>query len=88
MHVLMTLAVCGALAAGRVRDGALVVCLFALARLLEARALLAVQRILRKTVSEMEGANQTAVLAETGEDVPTSALRAGDVVIVRPGERL
>jgi Cd2+/Zn2+-exporting ATPase len=87
MNVLMTLAVTGAAAIGEWSEGATVFFLFALAQLLEARAL---ARARRAVEALMELAPETATVLRSGSEVevPAEAVVAGEVVMVKPGERV
>jgi Zn2+/Cd2+-exporting ATPase len=85
---LMTVASIGAIAIGAWMEAALVVVLFAIGEWLEGRA---VARARRELESLVTLAPQTARVrdADGGErEVSASALRIGDLVVVRPGERL
>ncbi|HSM04435.1 MAG TPA: cation-translocating P-type ATPase [Longimicrobiales bacterium] len=88
MNFLMTLAILGALAIGETMEAAAIAFLFALAELLESYA---VDRARGSVEALMELAPETARRID-GEGrertVPASALAAGDVVAVRPGERV
>jgi Cd2+/Zn2+-exporting ATPase len=87
MNVLMTLAVAGALAIGEWSEGATVFFLFALAQLLESRAL---ERARRAVEALMELAPETATVLRSGAEaeVPVEAVLPGEVVMVKPGERV
>jgi len=88
IHVLMLVAVVGAIALGQWSEGASVVFLFALAQLLESRAMArargAIQALMDLTPVE------ALVRRPDGRDerVPVDEVRVGDVVIVRPGEKI
>ncbi|MBB4661883.1 heavy metal translocating P-type ATPase [Conexibacter arvalis] len=85
---LMTIAAVGAIAIGAWMEAALVVVLFAIGEWLEGRA---VARARRELESLVTLAPQTARLrAADGEEreVAVAALAIGDLVVVRPGERL
>ena len=87
MNVLMTVAVLGALAIGEWGEGATVFFLFAVAQLLESRAM---DRARRAVEALMELAPETATVLRHGEQetVPVEAVSPGNVVLVRPGERV
>lgn len=87
MNVLMTAAVVGAAAIGEWSESAAVVVLFALGNALEARTLERARRGLRELVSL---AAPTAHVRRGGAEVEIDLgeLEAGDVVVVRPGERV
>ncbi len=87
MHVLMSIAVVGALFIGEWLEAAMVVLLFALANALEAfsleRARTAIGRLLvltpRHATVRRDGADVT---------VPADAIQVGDLVVVKAGERV
>lgn len=87
MNVLMALAAVGAVAIGEYAEGAWVLVLFAIGTTLESFAL---DRTRRAVESLMELAPTEARLLVGGEErtVPAEELRAGDLIVVRPGERL
>jgi Cd2+/Zn2+-exporting ATPase len=87
INVLMSLAVVGALAIGDWLEGATVIVLFALANLLES---LSMERARRSIKALMDLSPPIArVRGEGGErSVPVSEVRVGEVVAVRPGERI
>lgn len=87
MNFLMTVAILGALAIGETMEAAAIAFLFALAELLESYA---VDRARGSVEALMELAPDTAtrVEAEGERRVPASDLEPGDVVAVRPGERV
>jgi Cd2+/Zn2+-exporting ATPase len=87
MHVLMTVAVIGALAIGEWLEGATVVFLFALAQYLESRSMDRARRAIRAL---MDLTPQTAaVLRSSGEQrVAAESVRIGERIRVRPGEKL
>lgn len=87
IETLMSIAAVGALAIGEAREAAIVVFLFALGELLEgvaagrARAgIEALINLVPRTALRLRG-------AET-ETVPVDALAIGDIVVVRPGDRV
>ncbi|MGW7596695.1 heavy metal translocating P-type ATPase [Streptomyces antimycoticus] len=88
VDLLMVLAAIGAAAIGQFLDGALLIVIFAVSGALEAFAT-------RRTADSVRGlldlAPETAARITPGgaeERVDVSALRVGDTVLVRPGERL
>lgn len=87
MNVLMTVAVFGALAIGEWTEAATVFFLFAVAQLLETRAM---ERARRAVEALMELAPETATVLREGrrESVPAAEVSPGEVVLVRPGERV
>jgi Cd2+/Zn2+-exporting ATPase len=87
IHVLMLIAVVGALALGDFFEAATVVFLFALAQLLEAYS---VERARRAIRSLMSFAPREATVLKDGIEVrlPIARVKAGDLVLVRPGEQI
>ena len=87
MNVLMTLAVLGAMAIGEWLEGASTVVLFSLAQLLESRS---VERARKAIGGLMTLAPDTATVERDGQAlrVGVTALRRGEHVRVRPGERI
>ncbi len=87
IHVLMVVAVIGAVALGEWTEAASVVFLFALAQLLETRAMERARGAIRAL---MDLAPSEALVSRDGEErlTPIDDVRVGDVVIVRPGEKL
>lgn len=89
IDLLMVLAALAAAAVGEVRDGAILLFLFSLASTLEAYAM---GNTKRAVVSLMKLRPDTAnlLVSESGEmeTVAVAEVRIGDVVIVRPGERI
>ncbi|OHD70843.1 MAG: cadmium-translocating P-type ATPase, partial [Spirochaetes bacterium RBG_16_67_19] len=87
INVLMTLAVVGALAIGDWLEGATVIVLFALANLLES---LSMERARRSIKALMDLKPLTARVRRDGveRELPVSEVEVGEVVSVRPGERI
>ncbi len=88
INFLMTVAVAGALAIGKWPEAAMVTFLFALAEAIEARAAGRARRAIRAL---MQMAPDTArVRSGSGvfSPVPVGQVRCGDLVEVRPGERI
>jgi len=87
MNVLMTIAVIGAAFIGEWAEGAMVVFLFSLGGLLESRALERTRRSIRDL---MDLSPAVARVLEDGveREVPAFEVGVGDVVVVRPGERI
>jgi Cd2+/Zn2+-exporting ATPase len=87
IHVLMMIAVAGAIALGEWAEGASVVFLFALAQVLEARAMERARGAIRGL---MDLTPPEAIVRRDGADVtvPVDEVRVGDVVVVRPGEKI
>lgn len=87
MNFLMTVAILGAIAIGEYLEAAAIAFLFSIAELLESYA---VDRARASMESLMDLAPKTAVVLRGGveETVRASAVAVGDVVVVRPGERI
>jgi Cd2+/Zn2+-exporting ATPase len=87
IHVLMMVAVAGAIVLGDWAEGASVVFLFALAQVLESRAMERARGAIR---SLMDLAPAEALVRSDGSDrtVPIDSVRIDDIVIVRPGEKI
>ncbi|HUS20525.1 MAG TPA: heavy metal translocating P-type ATPase [Aeromicrobium sp.] len=87
IHILMLLAAAGAVALGQWSEGAAVVFLFAIAQMLEAYTL---ERA-RTAVRSLIDLAPTDVLlrgAQTERRVPVDTIAPGDVILVKPGEKL
>ncbi|WEO96038.1 heavy metal translocating P-type ATPase [Streptomyces sp. FXJ1.172] len=88
VDLLMVVAALGAAAIGQVLDGALLIVIFATSGALEA---VATARTADSVRGLLDLAPATATrLADDGseETVPTGQIRVGDVILVRPGERI
>ncbi len=87
IYVLMLVAVAGAMALGEWSEGASVVFLFALAQVLEARAM---ERARGAIGALMELAPAEALVRRGSTDVRLAVddVYVGDIVIVRPGEKI
>ncbi len=87
IHVLMMIAVAGAIILGEWTEAASVVLLFALAQLLEARAM---DRARGAIGALMDLAPSDALVRRATGDVrlPVDDVAIGDVVLVRPGEKI
>jgi Cd2+/Zn2+-exporting ATPase len=87
INVLMLVAVCGAMVLGEWSEGACVVFLFALAQLLEARAMERARGAIRAL---MDLTPLTALVRRGGseKELPVDDVRVGDLVVVRPGEKI
>jgi Zn2+/Cd2+-exporting ATPase len=87
INVLMVVAVAGALALGEWSEAASVVFLFALAQLLETRAMERARGAIR---SLMDLAPAEALVRTVDGDVvmPVDDVPVGDVIVVRPGEKV
>ncbi|MGE5189209.1 MAG: heavy metal translocating P-type ATPase, partial [Gemmatimonadota bacterium] len=90
MNALMTISISGTAILGEWAEGAAVVTLFALASFLEARSL---DRARRATAGLFAVSPETAVVREGGPEgtertVSAEEVRAGDTLVIRPGERV
>jgi Zn2+/Cd2+-exporting ATPase len=87
IHVLMMVAVAGAIALGDWAEGASVVFLFALAQVLESRAMERARGAIRAL---MDLAPAEALVRRDGSErtVPIDLVTVGDIVVVRPGEKI
>ena len=87
INVLMMVAVAGAMALGEWSEGASVVFLFALAQLLETRAMERARGAIR-SLMDLAPAEALVVRDRAPVRVPVDDVRVGDRVIVRPGEKV
>ncbi|MFJ8476867.1 heavy metal translocating P-type ATPase [Kitasatospora sp. NPDC094011] len=88
VDLLMIVAALGAAAVGQVMDGALLIVIFATSGALEAIATARTADSVRGLL-DLAPATATRLPADgTEESVPTEELAVGDVVLVRPGERI
>jgi Zn2+/Cd2+-exporting ATPase len=87
IHVLMMIAVAGAVALGEWAEGASVVFLFALAQVLETRAMERARGAIR-ALMDLSPADALVRRGGADEIIPVDEARVGDVVIVRPGEKI
>jgi Cd2+/Zn2+-exporting ATPase len=87
IHVLMMIAVAGAIALGEWAEGASVVFLFALAQALETRAMARARGAIRAL---MDLAPAEALVRRAGGELtlPVDDVRIGDVIVIRPGEKI
>jgi Zn2+/Cd2+-exporting ATPase len=87
IHVLMVIAVAGAIALGEWAEGASVVFLFALAQALETRAMARARGAIRAL---MDLAPAEALVRRAGGErtLPVDDVRIGDVIVIRPGEKI
>lgn len=87
INALVTLAAVGAIVIGEYWEAAVVTFLFSLGSYLEARTMDKTRDALRKL---MELAPQVAHVKKDGEEIeiPADEVQKGDLVIVRPGERI
>ncbi|MFE2261368.1 heavy metal translocating P-type ATPase [Streptomyces griseosporeus] len=87
VDLLMIVAALGAAAIGQVLDGALLIVIFATSGALEALATARTADSVRGLL-DLAPATATRLTAQGEETVPTDALATGDVLLVRPGERI
>lgn len=87
INVLMMVAVAGAIALGEWSEGASVVFLFALAQVLEARAMERARGAIR-SLMDLAPAEALVVRDRGLVRLPVDEVRVGDRVIVRPGEKV
>jgi Cd2+/Zn2+-exporting ATPase len=87
MNVMMTGAVIGAAAIGQWEEGAAVAFLYAVSNLLEAST---VERARRSLRALMDVAPREARIRRNGTEavIPPEQVRVGDVLLVRPGEKI
>ncbi len=87
MNVLMSLAAIGAAAIGQWSEAALVTFLFGLGTVLQAATLERTRRAITGLM-ELAPPEATLLVGDREQTVPAAELAAGDVIVVRPGERL
>ncbi|ONH59375.1 metal-transporting ATPase [Frankia sp. CcI49] len=87
VDLLMVAAAIGAAAIGQVLDGALLIVIFAISGALEALATRHTEDSVRDLL-DLAPEHGTRISAAGEEIVPAAALRVGDVILVRPGERI
>ncbi|TFI59780.1 heavy metal translocating P-type ATPase [Sphingomonas parva] len=87
IDTLMLVAAAGAAALGELAEGALLLFLFSLGHALEHYAMGRAKRAI-EALAELAPETATVRRGGTTEDVAVAALRIGDVVVVRPNERL
>jgi len=87
MHVLMGVAVIGAVAIGELEEGAVVSFLYAVSEMLESWSMDSARKSLQKLV---DMAPKTArVKRPSGEvEVPVEEVNIGDILLIRPGEKV
>jgi Cd2+/Zn2+-exporting ATPase len=90
INVLMLVAVAGAMVLGEWSEGAAVVFLFALAQLLEARAMERARASIRALMdlAPSEAVVRDATHPDGARRVAVDGVRIGDVLLVRPGEKI
>ncbi|MFI9154383.1 heavy metal translocating P-type ATPase [Streptomyces sp. NPDC053367] len=87
VDLLMIVAALGAAAIGQVLDGALLIVIFATSGALEALATARTADAVRGLL-DLAPATATRLTADGEETVPTAELAVGEVLLVRPGERI
>jgi Cd2+/Zn2+-exporting ATPase len=87
IHVLMMVAVVGAVALGEWAEAASVVFLFAVAQVLESRAMERARGAIR-ALMDLAPAEALVRRGATELLLPVDDVRVGDVVVVRPGEKI
>src|SRR5687767_6077374 len=87
INVLMVIAVAGALALGEWLEGASVVFLFAVAQWLEVRTLERARQAIRALI-DLSPRQALVKRHDVEELVPTDSLLPGDVIVVRPGDKV
>jgi Cd2+/Zn2+-exporting ATPase len=87
INVLMMVAVAGAIALGEWSEGASVVFLFALAQVLESRAMARARGAIR-SLMDLAPSEALVIRDRASVLVPVDDVRLGDHVIVRPGEKV
>ena len=87
INALMVIAVIGAMALRQFEEAASVIVLFALAQLLETRAMDRARGAIRAL---MDLTPAEAIVRRQGQDerLPVDAVRVGDTILVRPGEKI
>ncbi|MGK9462330.1 heavy metal translocating P-type ATPase [Streptomyces sp. G6] len=87
VDLLMIVAALGAASIGQVLDGALLIVIFATSGALEALATARTADSVRGLL-DLAPTTATRVTGDREETVPTAGLAVGDVLLVRPGERI
>lgn len=87
MNFLMSAAAIGALAIGEYVEGAAVLFLFSVAEYLETRSMDRARNAVR-SLMELSPPEATVLRDGVELQVPVEALRVGDIVVIRPGERV
>jgi Cd2+/Zn2+-exporting ATPase len=87
INVLMLVAVAGAIAIGEWSEGASVVFLFGVAQLLETRAMERARGAIR-ALMDLAPAEALVRRGSTERRMPVEDVRVGDVIVVRPGEKI
>jgi Cd2+/Zn2+-exporting ATPase len=87
MNTLMTIAAIGAMAIGEWAEGATAMFLFSLGNTLEALTMDRARQAIRKLV-ELSPKEATRVHGEHADRVPVEQLKVGDLIEVKPGEKV
>ncbi|MEP6755524.1 MAG: cation-translocating P-type ATPase [Chthonomonadales bacterium] len=87
MNVLMSIAIVGAVLLGDWSEAASVVGLFSLGNLLQARAFARTRKGLSDLIA-LKPTTATIVDGLDGREVPIEEINVGDIVVIRPGERI
>lgn len=87
MSVLMTIAVFGAMAIGEWVEGAVVAFLFAISDMLESWTMERARKSIRQLM-DIAPKLATVRRAETELEIPVEEIRVGDLMIIRPGEKI
>ncbi|HNS50590.1 MAG TPA: heavy metal translocating P-type ATPase [Anaerolineae bacterium] len=87
MNALMSIAAIGSIVIGESAEGAVAIFLFSLGNLLESYTMDRARRAIRGLM-DLSPRRATLLRGERDEQVPVEALRAGDRILVRPGERI
>ncbi|HEY9766733.1 MAG TPA: cation-translocating P-type ATPase [Chroococcales cyanobacterium] len=87
MNALMTLAILGAMLIGQWEEGATIVFLFSVGNLLQAFTMDRTRNALRKLMGLIPNTAQ-ALRQGNEETVPIQAIAPGEVLVIRPGERI
>lgn len=87
MNFLMTIAAVGAASIGEWGEGASAMFLFAVAQLLESHSMDRARNAIKKLMS-LSPAEATVRRGESEVTIPVTEVRVGEVIVVRPGQRL
>ena len=87
INALMLVAVAGAMALGEWSEGASVVFLFALAQMLETRAMERARGAIR-ALMDLAPAEALVRRNNVEDRVPVEDVRVGDIIIIKPGEKI
>jgi Zn2+/Cd2+-exporting ATPase len=87
MNALMTVAAIGAVALGQYAEGAAVILLFSVSLLLESMSIESTRQAIR-SLMKLSPASAAVIRNGTESTVPLETIRVGEIVVVRPGERV